>query len=195
MDLKQFGLPLVAIYLLSDVGSVGGGWLSSAHAEARHEPQRRAQDPPCSSARCFALPSSSPRRRLERVGGRADHRPRHRRAPGLLVPISTLCRATCFPRSAVGTVIGIGGALGGVGGMLFSNYRRPRTRTPRRLSDDFRRRRPDLSGRAAGRPPHHAEIRAGEDLSGPFGFARGNQWHGTNCHCAGLSTTCQPINP
>jgi ACS family hexuronate transporter-like MFS transporter len=27
-----------------------------------------------------------------------------------------------FPRSAVGTVIGVGGALGGLGGMLFANY-------------------------------------------------------------------------
>ena len=29
LDLLSFGPPLVAIYLLSDVGSVGGGWLSS----------------------------------------------------------------------------------------------------------------------------------------------------------------------
>ena len=29
LDLKTFGPPIVAIYLLSDVGSVGGGWLSS----------------------------------------------------------------------------------------------------------------------------------------------------------------------
>ncbi|HVY85131.1 MAG TPA: MFS transporter, partial [Caulobacterales bacterium] len=27
-----------------------------------------------------------------------------------------------FPRSAVGTVIGIGGAAGGIGGFLFSNF-------------------------------------------------------------------------
>ncbi|MEO8115369.1 MAG: MFS transporter, partial [Phenylobacterium sp.] len=29
LDLKTFGPPVVAIYLMSDVGSVGGGWLSS----------------------------------------------------------------------------------------------------------------------------------------------------------------------
>ena len=29
LDLKSFGPPLVAVYLLSDVGSVAGGWLSS----------------------------------------------------------------------------------------------------------------------------------------------------------------------
>ena len=30
LDLKTFGPPIIAIYLMSDVGSVGGGWLSSA---------------------------------------------------------------------------------------------------------------------------------------------------------------------
>ncbi|RYF89007.1 MAG: MFS transporter, partial [Caulobacteraceae bacterium] len=29
LDLKTFGIPLVCIYLLSDVGSIGGGWMSS----------------------------------------------------------------------------------------------------------------------------------------------------------------------
>jgi ACS family hexuronate transporter-like MFS transporter len=29
LDLKQFGPPLIAIYLIADVGSIGGGWLSS----------------------------------------------------------------------------------------------------------------------------------------------------------------------
>jgi MFS transporter, ACS family, hexuronate transporter len=30
LHLSQIGLPIVAIYLLSDVGSVGGGWISSS---------------------------------------------------------------------------------------------------------------------------------------------------------------------
>ena len=29
LDLKTVGLPLVVIYLVADVGSIGGGWLSS----------------------------------------------------------------------------------------------------------------------------------------------------------------------
>jgi len=29
LDLKEFGPPLIAIYLIADVGSIGGGWLSS----------------------------------------------------------------------------------------------------------------------------------------------------------------------
>jgi len=29
LDLKNFGPPLVAVYAISDVGSIAGGWLSS----------------------------------------------------------------------------------------------------------------------------------------------------------------------
>src|SRR6185503_15455354 len=29
LDLKNIGLPLVVIYILADVGSIGGGWISS----------------------------------------------------------------------------------------------------------------------------------------------------------------------
>ena len=29
LDLKSFGPPLVIIYIISDLGSVGGGWFSS----------------------------------------------------------------------------------------------------------------------------------------------------------------------
>src|SRR5262249_18213191 len=30
LDLKNIGPPLIAVYLLADIGSVGGGWLSSS---------------------------------------------------------------------------------------------------------------------------------------------------------------------
>src|SRR5690606_3376101 len=29
LDIKNFGLPFITIYLMADVGSIGGGWLSS----------------------------------------------------------------------------------------------------------------------------------------------------------------------
>ena len=38
IDLKTIGLPLVAIYLVADVGSIGGGWLSSTLHQTRLEP-------------------------------------------------------------------------------------------------------------------------------------------------------------
>ncbi len=44
IDLSTIGPPLVAIYLIADVGSIGGGWLSSTLAQARMERQRGPED-------------------------------------------------------------------------------------------------------------------------------------------------------
>ena len=44
LDLKRMGLPLVVIYLVADVGSIGGGWLSSALIQARMDGERGTQD-------------------------------------------------------------------------------------------------------------------------------------------------------
>lgn len=30
LDLKDFGWPLAIVYILADIGSIGGGWLSSS---------------------------------------------------------------------------------------------------------------------------------------------------------------------
>src|SRR3546814_4273321 len=38
MDLKTFGLPLAAIYLISDLGSIAGGWMSSKLIKAGRTP-------------------------------------------------------------------------------------------------------------------------------------------------------------
>ena len=43
-DLRNIGLPMVTVYLLADVGSVGGGWLSSNLLKHGLDAERRAQD-------------------------------------------------------------------------------------------------------------------------------------------------------
>lgn len=40
LDLKTIGLPLVMIYLVADVGSIGGGWLSGRFIELDWTPNR-----------------------------------------------------------------------------------------------------------------------------------------------------------
>ena len=50
------GPPLVTIYLIADVGSIGGGWLSSHAHQARLERRTPRARPPCSSARCAVVP-------------------------------------------------------------------------------------------------------------------------------------------
>jgi uncharacterized membrane protein YhaH (DUF805 family) len=120
MDLKSFGLPLVVIYLISDVGSVGGGWISSTlmHRGMSANAARKTAMLICA---CLALPvffAAS----IDNVWmaviiigvATAAHQ-------GFSANLYTL-PGDVFPRSAVGSVIGIGGAAGGIGGLLFSNY-------------------------------------------------------------------------
>ena len=55
VDLKNIGLPMITVYLLADVGSVAGGWLSSKLLQQRLDAQRRAEDGDarlCDSAFC-----------------------------------------------------------------------------------------------------------------------------------------------
>ena len=120
MDLKQFGLPLVAIYLLSDIGSIGGGWLSSAlmHRGMSLNAARKTAMFVCGLLALpvfFAAQASNVWVAVLIIGvATAAHQ-------GFSANLFTL-PGDVFPRSAVGTVIGIGGAAGGVGGMLFTYY-------------------------------------------------------------------------
>ncbi|WP_068877108.1 MULTISPECIES: MFS transporter [unclassified Phenylobacterium] len=120
LDLKTFGPPLVAIYLLSDVGSVGGGWLSSRFMKMGWS-INRARKTTMLICALLAVP----------VAGAAL-------ASNLWVAVLIIGVATAahqgfsanlytlpsdvFPRSAVGSVIGIGGMVGAVGGMAMSKY-------------------------------------------------------------------------
>jgi ACS family hexuronate transporter-like MFS transporter len=120
LDLKTFGPPLVVIYLLSDVGSVGGGWLSSRFMKMGWS-INRARKTTMLICALLALP----------VAGAAL-------ASNLWVAVLIIGVATAahqgfsanlytlpsdvFPRSAVGSVIGIGGMLGAIGGMAMSKY-------------------------------------------------------------------------
>lgn len=120
LDLKTFGPPLVVIYLLSDVGSVGGGWLSSRFMKMGWS-INRARKTTMLICALLAVP----------VAGAAL-------ASNLWVAVLIIGIATAahqgfsanlytlpsdvFPRSAVGSVVGIGGMVGAVGGMVMSKY-------------------------------------------------------------------------
>jgi ACS family hexuronate transporter-like MFS transporter len=120
LDLKGFGPPLVAIYLISDVGSIGGGWLSGAMMK-RGMSLNAARKTAMLICALLALPvflaaqASNLWVAVLIIGvATAAHQ-------GFSANLYTL-PGDVFPRSAVGTVIGIGGALGGVGGMVFANF-------------------------------------------------------------------------
>ncbi len=120
LDLKTFGPPLVAIYLLSDVGSVAGGWLSSQLIK-RGWTINRARKTTMLICAVLATPvafAASVDNLWAAVGiiglATAAHQ-------GFSANLYTL-PGDVFPRSAVGSVVGIGGMLGAVGGMAMAKY-------------------------------------------------------------------------
>jgi len=120
LDLKTFGPPLVAIYLLSDVGSVGGGWLSSRLMHAGWSINRARKTTMLICALCavpvaFAAFASNVWLAVAIIGlATAAHQ-------GFSANLYTL-PSDVFPRSAVGSVIGIGGMIGAIGGMVMAKY-------------------------------------------------------------------------
>jgi ACS family hexuronate transporter-like MFS transporter len=120
LDLKSFGPPLVAVYLLSDVGSVAGGWLSSSLL-ARGLPLHAARKYAmliCALAVTpimFAMYIDNLWLAVAVVGvAAAAHQ-------GFSCNLLTM-PSDIFPRSAVGSIVGIGGTAGAVGGMLMAKY-------------------------------------------------------------------------
>jgi ACS family hexuronate transporter-like MFS transporter len=120
LDLKSFGPPLVAVYILSDLGSIAGGWLSSAMI-ARGASINRARKTTMLICAIAVLPimgamyADNLWLAVAIVGlATAAHQ-------GFSANIYTMS-SDLFPRSAVGTVIGFGGTIGAIGGMAMSRY-------------------------------------------------------------------------
>ena len=120
LDLKTFGPPLIAIYLLSDVGSVGGGWMSSKFMKMGWSINKARKITMLICALLavpvvFAANVDSLWLAVLIIGvATAAHQ-------GFSANLYTL-PSDVFPRGAVGSVVGIGGMLGAFGGMVFSKY-------------------------------------------------------------------------
>lgn len=120
LDLKTFGPALVAVYLLSDVGSVLGGWASSRMIKNGRTVNfaRKSTMLVCAlfvTPIFFAQYVDSLWLAVLIIGtAAAAHQ-------AFSANVYTL-PSDLFPRSAVGSVIGIGGTIGAVGGMIFSLY-------------------------------------------------------------------------
>jgi ACS family hexuronate transporter-like MFS transporter len=123
LDIKTFGLPLAAIYLISDFGSIGGGWLSSRMMRAGYSANAARKITMALSAACvvpiwFAQSIDNVWIAVLVIGlATAAHQ-------SFSANLYTL-PSDVFPRGAVGSVIGIGGTVGALGGMgmaLFTGY-------------------------------------------------------------------------
>ena len=118
LDLKNIGPPLVVIYLLADVGSIGGGWLSSRLIARGWSPNagRKTAMLVCAVAVTpivFASQAQNLWVAVTLVGiAAAAHQ-------GWSANLFTLT-SDMFPRPTVGSVVGLGGMAGAVGGMLIA---------------------------------------------------------------------------
>lgn len=118
IDLKVVLLPMIAMYLLSDIGSIAGGWLSSRLIQ-RGVSVNLARKVTMLCAGACVLP-------LLFVSG-LDNMWMAVVLIGLALAghqaFSTNLLALppdMFPKRAVGSVIGLGGFMGGVGGMIMA---------------------------------------------------------------------------
>jgi ACS family hexuronate transporter-like MFS transporter len=120
LDLKHYGPPLVTIYVMADIGSVLGGWRSSSLIK-RGVALGRARKLAMLACAIAVVPVAF-----------AQYAPNIWLAVGL---IGLACAAhqgfsanlfslpsDLFPRWAVGSVVGLGGLAGALGGMLMSLY-------------------------------------------------------------------------
>jgi ACS family hexuronate transporter-like MFS transporter len=118
VHLTQLGPPIFAIYLISDLGSVGGGWLSSSLIRRGISVNLARKSAMLACAFCvlpvaftFRVSGLWPATLLIGLAA-AGHQ-------GFSANLYTLT-SDQFPLRAVGSVTGIGGMAGAIGGMLIA---------------------------------------------------------------------------
>ncbi len=120
LDLKTFGPPLVVIYVVSDLGSIAGGWLSSRliHRGWSINRARKTTMLICALAVTPIFFAQYVDSLWLAVGIISLATAAHQAWSANLYTLPS----DMFPRKAVGSVIGIGGTAGAIGGMIFSLY-------------------------------------------------------------------------
>lgn len=118
LKLMQIGLPIMVIYVLGDVGSVAGGWLSSTmiHRGKSVNLSRKTAMLVCALSVVpivFAYRIQSLWGAVLLIGLAAAA---HQGFSANLFSLSS----DVFPAQAVGSVVGIGGMAGAIGGMLMA---------------------------------------------------------------------------
>jgi ACS family hexuronate transporter-like MFS transporter len=118
LDLKGIGLPLVVIYQVASVGSIGGGWLSSSLLRRGWSVNaaRKTAMLICALAVVPIVLASRAQSLWAAVALISLAAAAHQ---GWSANMFTLA-SDMFPRQAVGTVVGFGGMAGAVGGMLIA---------------------------------------------------------------------------
>lgn len=118
VDLKSIGLPMITVYLLADVGSVAGGWFSSSLLGRGWTVNAARKTAMLACALCILPVALAPHVEGQWVAvwliglAAAAHQ-------GFSANIFTTT-SDMFPRKAVGSVVGIGGFAGAMGGVVMN---------------------------------------------------------------------------
>jgi ACS family hexuronate transporter-like MFS transporter len=120
LDLSHLGLPLILIYNVSAIGSIGGGWLPIPFRRLGLSPShaRLAAMLLCA---CLVIPvftATSLRSEWAAIALISLATAAHQGWSANLFTTSS----DMFPRGAVGAVVGFGGMAGSVGGALFAFF-------------------------------------------------------------------------
>ena len=119
ITIHKIGIPLIIIYLMADVGSIGGGWLSSFFIKRGWSINKGRKTAMLICALCvtpivFASQASSAWIAVAFLSlATAAHQGW---SANLFTTVSDM-----FPRKAVASVVGLGGMAGAVSGMLIAN--------------------------------------------------------------------------
>ena len=118
VTVSKMGPPLLTIYLIADIGSIGGGWISSYLLQRGWTPNRARKLAMLICALCvvpvvFAASGVGQWTAVLIISlAAAAHQ-------GWSANLFTLA-SDLFPRPAIGSVVGIGGMAGAVGGMFIA---------------------------------------------------------------------------
>ncbi|AKC86369.1 MFS transporter [Pseudoxanthomonas suwonensis] len=120
LTLTGLGLPLVVIFVMADVGSIAGGWLAGRFIKLGWSVNRARKGAMLVCALCvvpivFAVRADNLWVAVALIGlATAGHQ-------GWSANVFTLT-SDMFPRHAVGSVVGMGGFAGAVGGMMIATF-------------------------------------------------------------------------
>jgi MFS transporter, ACS family, hexuronate transporter len=117
LDLSHIGLPLIVIYTMTSIGSIGGGWVSSALIRRGWTVDRARKSVMLVSVLLIVpivAASSVPEWWAVVLIGLATAAHQAWSA-NLFTTVSDM-----FPKKAIGSVVGLGGMAGSVGGMLIA---------------------------------------------------------------------------
>jgi MFS transporter, ACS family, hexuronate transporter len=120
LTLTGLGLPLIVIFVMADIGSIAGGWLAGRFVKRGWSLNRARKGAMLVCALCvvpivFAARADNLWLAVALIGlATAGHQ-------GWSANVFTLT-SDMFPRHAVGSVVGMGGFAGAVGGMMIATF-------------------------------------------------------------------------